>query len=164
MSYLVTPVERPLDMIGATNGMLDPDLLVPIGPSGQLHHTAARAWRALRAAALADGFVLVYTFGGTYRPYTGQELLFRSRYMVGGTEGGCKLWNAARWCKKLVNGRVPASAAVPGTSNHGWGLAVDTALDHDPTDGANPEDAESIMPAIAWLQENAPRFGFSWEL
>ena len=55
--------------------------------------------------------------------------------------------------------RIPgtARAAVPGTSNHGWGLAVDTAL------GDGPTHARSIAPAIPWLVDNAERFGWSWE-
>lgn len=47
-------------------------------------------------------------------------------------------------------GQKPALAAIPGTSNHGWGLAVDLC-----------GGAESFgSPAYAWLAANAPAFGW----
>lgn len=159
MPYVVRPVTLPANLVGVPNGKLSDDLLETIGPSGRLHETAARSWRALRAAAADAGFNLTYTFGGTYRTYAQQEALFRSRYSPQGTFGGCKAWDGQRWCLKGPY----AMAAVPGTSNHGLGLAVDTALDLDPSDGVGPDDAVSIMPAIPWLVANAERFGWSWE-
>ncbi len=46
--------------------------------------------------------------------------------------------------------RKPALAAVPGTSNHGWGVAVDLGC-----------GAESFgTPMYRWLKANAPRYGF----
>jgi LAS superfamily LD-carboxypeptidase LdcB len=42
-------------------------------------------------------------------------------------------------------------AAVPGTSNHGWGLACDVW-----NVGQNGR--------LEWLLDNAKRFGFSWEV
>ena len=49
--------------------------------------------------------------------------------------------------------RLPgvASAACPGTSNHGWGLAVDIY-------------AVGAEGRLEWLLDNAARFGWSWEL
>ena len=44
----------------------------------------------------------------------------------------------------------PALAAVPGTSNHGWALAVDLC------DGINVFDT----PQWTWMTQNAGRFGF----
>ena len=44
----------------------------------------------------------------------------------------------------------PALAAVPGTSNHGWGLAVDLCGGIDRYDTA----------AYDWMKANAGRFGF----
>jgi hypothetical protein len=53
-----------------------------------------------------------------------------------------------------------APAAVPGTSNHGWAIAKDFASE---TDGdAQPEAITA--GAVKWLNENAPRFGWSFEL
>ncbi len=47
--------------------------------------------------------------------------------------------------------RKPDLAAVPGTSNHGWGIAIDFAC------GAESFDS----PGYAWLKANAGRFGFA---
>jgi hypothetical protein len=49
-----------------------------------------------------------------------------------------------------VHRRKPNMTAVPGTSNHGWGTAVDLC------DGVNRFDS----PTHAWMQANAPRFGW----
>lgn len=61
----------------------------------------------------------------------------------------------ARWWVKinfgtLLKPRYRATAAVPETSNHGWGLAL---------------DVRSIpMVVVLWLCANAARFGFSAEI
>lgn len=164
MAFPVTPVSLPSDLIGQTNGKLDARLLSPIDGGGKLHHLAARAWRALVDAARREaGLPLTYTYGGDYRSYASQEALFRTRYTPGGPGGGCKSWNGQLWCKKSAN---LATAAVPGTSNHGWGLAVDSAWDDDLADGVGPDDATAITshPGWKWLLANAHRFGWSWEL
>lgn len=152
----------PADLVGVPNGNLPAGTLVEIGPSGFVHPLTARAWRALVAAAGQVGLPLTYTYGGTYRSYKAQEALFKSRYAPGGTFGDCKHWNGALWCK---TGNY-ATAAVPGTSNHGLGLAIDCAFDRDPVDGLGPEDAAAINahPQWPWLVGNANRFGFWWSL
>jgi len=170
MTFPVEPVVKPADLEGVENGHLGNTLLVPVSGGGRLHHLAARAWVALvmNAAHHAD-MHMTYTYGGTYRSYAQQETLFRSRYAVGGTGGGCKNWDSdgngtvERWCK--TNAKF-ATAATPGTSNHGWGLAIDTAYDSDLADGVGPDDAAYIKshPGFQWLLDNAHRFGFSWEL
>jgi hypothetical protein len=154
----------PADLAVQSNGRLPDGLLTSVDGGGRLHHLAARAWSALVADAWASvGLPLTYTYGGTYRPYSAQETLFMSRYSPSGTGGGCKTWNGVRWCKKSAN---LATAAVPGTSNHGWGLAIDSAWDKDLSDGLGPDDAVGITshPGWSWLLANAERFGFSWEL
>jgi hypothetical protein len=164
MAYPVAPVVMPADLAGKSNGQLPPSLLADVVGGGKLHHLCARAWRALVADAWASvQLPLTYTYGGTYRSYAQQETLFRSRYSPSGTGGGCKTWNGVRWCKKSSN---LATAAVPGTSNHGWGLAVDSAWDKDLSDGLGPDDATAITshPGWQWLLANAERYGFSWEL
>ncbi|WP_179258064.1 M15 family metallopeptidase [Enemella evansiae] len=45
-------------------------------------------------------------------------------------------------------------AATPGTSNHGWGLALDLAMG-----GGNHSS-----PTYRWLKENGPRYGFIDEM
>jgi hypothetical protein len=108
------------------------------------------------AAAADAGFPFTYTFGGAYRTLTQQTLLFETRYAVGGPGGGCKVYKGQQWCKKSSG---LATAAVPGTSNHGLGLALDIAL------GTSPANASSVTPkAVDWLIANAATYGFSAEL
>ena len=157
MTLPIAPVKLPADLAGQPNGQIDKTLLTDVGPAGLLHHTAARAWLALVADAANNGLPLTYTYGGTYRTMTQQTLLFESRYSPTGTGGGCKTYKGQQWCKKSSN---LATAAVPGTSNHGIGLAVDSAA------GTSPANATGISshPRWAWFRANAERYGFSWEL
>jgi hypothetical protein len=85
------------------NGKLPASELSPI-PGGQLRKDAAVAWLAMRAkAGKEQGVWLVPTSPRTaYRPLVEQQYF----------------WN-------LYKSGRGALAAVPGTSNHGWGLAVD---------------------------------------
>lgn len=86
----------------ASNGQLPASALRPIPGNGQLRNDAARAYIALHLLASRKGVSMVITEGAirrTYRPLSAQWLA----------------WNT------LPRGQ----AAYPGTSNHGWGLAVD---------------------------------------
>lgn len=162
MTLPIAPVTLPADLVGQPNGRIPAELLVDVGPSGLLHHTAARAWKAFVADAASNGLPLTYTYGGTYRTLAAQTVLFESRYAPGGAGGGCKFYKGGWWCKKTAN---LATAAVPGTSNHGLGLAVDLALDSDISDGLGPDDAIAVSQKVVdWLIANAHRYGFSAEL
>jgi hypothetical protein len=99
------------------NGQLPEDQLESIGGGHKLHKTVAKQFRALQTSAKKDG----HTFGinSSYRSYQRQKELYAS---LG-----------------------PGTAAYPGTSNHGLGLAVDL----------NYSDAGYI-----WLRKNAKTFGF----
>lgn len=166
MSHLpILPVVKPSDLVGQANGHLPENLLREVGPAGKLHHLAARAFVAMRNAAQAEGFHLTYTYGGCFRSYAAQEALFRRRYtptydFAVNTTASSRYWQGQKWWKL----RGVAAAASPGSSNHGWGLAIDLALDSDPSDGLGPDDAIYIAPALDWLVANAWRYGFSWEL
>lgn len=86
------------------NGLLSPDELAPIA-SGQLRRDAAAAWNALNVEARKRGVELRPTGSkSSYRTLDQQHELYRM-YLAG-------------------TGNL---AAKPGTSNHGWGLAVDLA-------------------------------------
>lgn len=175
MKLPVLPMRMPSDLAGVTNGKLPNEMLVPAsipGNNWKLHPTAARACRALVAAMTAEGIQVRAT--GTYRSYTSQVNLFISRYepvsyarYVTTRSSRRKVWKEAvqsgyssiYWVMKQIDGKWPAMAAAPGTSNHGWALAVDFAeeLDSDP-------QAESISPrAVAWLVNNAHIYGWSAE-
>lgn len=113
----------PADLVELGNGHIPADQLQPIAQSGhRLYGPAATAWDGLVSAAAADGIEMRIT--DSYRSYDNQVDLARRKGLY-------------------KNGGL---AAVPGTSNHGWGLAVD----------ADVRDAETL----AWIRENGPRFGF----
>ena len=88
----------------AENGKLPPEALAPIA-RGELRKDAAAAFNAMNAHARRLG-VELYPTGSmsSYRTYAQQVYLY-NEYRVG-------------------RGSL---AAVPGSSNHGWGIAVDFA-------------------------------------
>lgn len=101
------------------NGRIPEDALVPISGGGRLEPAAAAAWERMREAAAEEGVTLTPSSeNDTYRPLTVQQTLA---------------------------GQKPRLAAEPGTSNHGWGRAVDLS----------PEGRE-------WVQRNGERFGWVW--
>lgn len=163
MTYPVQTIHRPSELNGQTNGKISDTHLTAVpglagGPTVTLCKTAARSWKAMTAAAQAAGITLkavgVYD---SYRPYSVQESIFRARYRTYDTGSGhTKTWQGRTWWR-LAH---VATAAVPGTSNHGWGLAVDTGSERD-----GDPSAESIdQRAIDWLKANADEYGWSWEL
>ena len=113
----------------ATNGQLDKSELDQIPANGtkltgshKLNSVAAKAYAEMVDAAEADGITWKVT--DSYRDYDSQVAVAAKKGLY--SKGGL--------------------AAVPGTSNHGWGSAVDLDL--------SPEAQE-------WLNTNAERFGFS---
>jgi putative peptidoglycan binding protein/D-alanyl-D-alanine carboxypeptidase-like protein len=90
----------------ATNGML-PDTALAAIPGGRLRRDAAGAWNAMNADSERRYGVTLRPLGplSSYRTLVQQRQLRRE-------------WTAKG---------QPQNAAVPGTSNHGWGLAVDVA-------------------------------------
>jgi D-alanyl-D-alanine carboxypeptidase len=105
------------------NGRIPTELLEPIGQGGhRLYAPAAQAWKACVEAARAEGVDLSIT--DSYRTYDQQVDLVRRKGLY--SEGGY--------------------GATPGTSNHGWGLALDADV-RDPR-------------AMDWMRTNAWRFGF----
>jgi hypothetical protein len=159
----ISPVVLPKSLSNQPNGNLDVSLLVEIGNKGKLHVNAARAWRAFVAEASKIGLDLTYTYGGAYRSYQDQVNLFKQRYTTSLLQGRPRKWWNNQWW--YLRPKM-AEAAVPGTSNHGFGLAIDAAFDKDPSDGIGPDDAASISghPKFGWFRDNAIRFGFSFEL
>ena len=166
MTYPIAPVVRPADLAGQSNGKLAPSLLRAVNPNTkwQMHHLAARAWEALRVAAWSSGIKLSVS-GNPYRSYDQQVKLFTERYTptysaTVNTLEDRRMWNGVMHYKK----RGVAAVAVPGTSNHGWGLAVDTAIDADGDLGFEFPPKSLDKGAISWLLANASKYGFSWEM
>lgn len=158
----VVPIVMPSDLRGVDNGKVPSDLLRNILPSGKLHHYAAEAWQRLQQSAAHEGLTLTQI--GDYRPLSQQEHLFllRMRKYPDAKRNvqTTRTWNGETWY--LHNG---APVATPGTSNHGWGLAIDVALR---VDGraipitAKPEGA--WRSGLQFLRKIAPGLGWSWEL
>jgi cell wall-associated NlpC family hydrolase len=113
---------------GYPNGLIPPSALCPLDVAGHaLRCDAAAAHRAL-SAAYAEVFGTPLCTTDSYRTYAGQVRVY---------------------------GEKPELAAVPGTSNHGWGLAVDLC------GGVQTFGT----PQYAWMVAHAGRYGFvhpSW--
>jgi len=126
----VHPDNRPSTIPGATNGALGSHELLQVAPNCVAYHRAAPSLIAMIAAARRDGVRLVPA--ECYRDYAGQV--------------------AARdsWCRR----GACHMAAVPGTSNHGWGKAVDFS----DSQGAS---LTFNSPAYAWLKGHAGWFGWN---
>jgi len=108
---------------GYPNGLIPPSAMCPLGVAGHaLRCDAAAAYRAM-SSAFATAFGTPICITDSYRTYASQVRLY---------------------------GQKPALAAVPGTSNHGWGLAVDLCggIQNFGTAQYN------------WMKANSGRFGF----
>jgi hypothetical protein len=107
---------------GHSNGRIPASELAPVGSYHRLRSDAARDFIAMREA---------------YRRDTGFDLLITDSY---------RSYEAQVVCKRLK----PILCAVPGTSNHGWGLAVDV----------NFYASGGHSRLQRWLYANAPRYGW----
>ncbi len=112
----------PADLARYGNGTIPADALQKVGSTGhRLWAPAAQALEQLMSAAARDGVTIGIT--DSYRSYDAQVDVARRKGLY--SQGGL--------------------AAEPGTSPHGWGVAVDLDLDTD---------------AQQWMRANAGRFGF----
>jgi peptidoglycan hydrolase-like protein with peptidoglycan-binding domain len=133
--------------------------VAPLAYGAHLIPEAAAAWRTLQEAARQAGFVLTMT--GGYRSYDEQVNLFHQRFTTDEAQaapaGKKKEWNGTTyWLKPRM-----ALAARPGTSNHGWGLAVDAALG---VYGKGARRVDSDPAFMRWILANAENYGWSWEV
>ena len=165
MRLPIAKLVMPKDLKGCQNGKLPATLLRRIAPSGRMHHHAAISWAILRELAAKEGLDLVHV--GDYRPYEQQLALFKSRMKpfpnAKKPTQVVRTFNKKKWY--LHNG---APVATPGTSNHGWGLAIDAAVKTKGKQGGVV--SITTKPKLAkrsglqyWLAE-APSLGWSWEL
>ncbi|MEZ5379339.1 MAG: M15 family metallopeptidase [Acidimicrobiales bacterium] len=112
----------PADLVPYGNGKVPAEALTALSvPGHSLYAPAANAFEKMVAAAKADGVTIGVT--DSYRPLAVQERLAKEKGLY--SQGGL--------------------AATPGTSNHGWGLALDLDLDDS---------------AQAWMRAHAPDYGF----
>jgi hypothetical protein len=112
----------PRDLAGYGNGKVPAAALSPIGHGGhRLWTPAAEAFGRMHAAAARSGVDIGVT--DSYRSYEAQVDLAERKGLY--SQGGL--------------------AAKPGTSDHGWGRALDLDLD---------------AKAQAWMREHGGRYGF----
>lgn len=156
-AYHVLPIVMPFDLMNVENGRVPDSLLVDLkGSAGKLHHAAATAFNCLQMAAYFAGIELKpVSPADTYRPYGAQLRLFKQRYSTtptGRNPEVTRKWNNTTfYLKKGV-----APAGTPGTSNHGWGLAVDIS-------SASGKRLEWMLGKDAWSSP-VVQYGFSWEV
>lgn len=107
------------------NGAVPASILAPLDgqPHAQLRRDAADAWnRGVAEVSAKTGIEL--TVRGWNRTLAEQERFFHERYDPQPASSGP--FGDVRWYKGVRYARMRgAAAAIPGTSNHGWGLAVD---------------------------------------
>jgi peptidoglycan hydrolase-like protein with peptidoglycan-binding domain len=140
------------------NGKIPLDKMVQVVPGTSspwkyLIPEAAERWRAFQAAAAGAGFTL--TNNGGYRSYEQQVSEFERRYQLTPTSFGTRAWQGKTYY--LKSGDM-FHLASPGTSNHGYGAAIDMGLDAD-APNARPVD----QAFLDWAKNTAVSFGFSWE-
>lgn len=112
----------PTELAVHGNGKIPREALSEIGSTGhRMWSPAARQYEALSAAAARDGVTIGIT--DSYRSYDSQVDLAERKGLY-------------------KNGGL---AAVPGTSDHGWGRSLDLKLDSN---------------ALAWMRENGAAYGF----
>lgn len=115
-------IDPPAELRQYGNGRVPRSMLTLIGiGQHRLWAPAAEAFTAMRAAAAADGVSLSVT--DSYRSYEQQVALAQEKGLT--QNGG--------W------------AATPGTSEHGWGLAVDVDVD---------------TRGLDWLKANGATYGW----
>lgn len=168
MMLPVVRVTMPADLAKATNGRLWPSQLAPMHLPGAntavLHSLAARAFGALFVAALAEtGQTMTATSAADcYRSFDLQLAAWNARMVPKYNPLICtrtsKVWNGKTWWLR----RGMAQVATPGSSNHGWGLAVDVGLWDASERKVRPVDGNPWF--WGWLLANAASFGLSWEV
>jgi zinc D-Ala-D-Ala carboxypeptidase len=117
------PMQVPAELRRYGNGRIPEHALVAVGVGEhRLSRDAAKAFARMRADAAAAGVNV--DVSDSYRSFDEQVDLARRKGLY--SQGGL--------------------AAAPGTSNHGWGLAVDVDVNDR---------------GYAWMAENAWRYGFA---
>src|SRR5918994_2232433 len=162
MSLPVTKLVTPGDLAGKSNGRLPDQLLITPGyalrPNARMHRRAAAAFAAMDAEVKRrfNEVLTAVSTSDAYRPYSVQEACFRSRYSTTPL-AGCKTktWNGRTYWQKPNT----AMAGVPGTSNHGWGLARDTAIARD----GQVVGILANRAMFDWMLAHAADYGISWE-
>jgi D-alanyl-D-alanine carboxypeptidase len=128
---------------GYANGRI-PGSALQKASGGYLRPDAAAAYSAMAKAFTAKfGKGLTVTEG--YRDFASQQKIFVARYTPDRNRPGA-FWSGRYWTKK-PNFSV---AAVPGTSVHGWALAVDFGAGITVAGSAQKKWADANGPGFGW--------------
>lgn len=146
-NLIIHEIKKPKYLLNQHNGVIDEHLLENIR-GGRLLEPVAKKWNEMREAAFHDGVVLMpVNSSSTYRTLVQQIRIFLSRHEpCDASHPHSIYWDNRYWALK----KNLALAAIPGMSNHGWGLSIDVRL--------SPYGREKD-----WLLKHALRFGFCWE-
>jgi len=109
---------------GYSNGMIPAGKLCALASGGHMLRCDAAAAYARLAAAYRAQFGKSLCITDSYRSYASQVSLYQ---------------------------RKPSLAALPGTSNHGWGVAVDLCGGVDKYNTTQYQWMKSHAPAYGWL-------------
>ena len=121
-TYKLNAKGIPTDLAAYGNGKIPANALSKVGDTNhKLWAPAAESLEKMLADAKRDGVTIGIT--DSYRPYAEQVDLARRKGLY--SQGGL--------------------AAKPGTSEHGWGMAVDLDLNNK---------------ALTWMRANAEKYGF----
>lgn len=130
-------------------------------PGQRLRADAAASWdRLARAVERRYGWLPRLT--DSYRPYAVQERIFLERYRRSYCEYkpgrvDRRVWNGVAYYRRPGT----AAAAVPGTSNHGGGIAVDvTGLGG--FGGERYAQLATLAPAYGWTNTEGRRVDEAW--
>lgn len=145
----------------ATNGKLSKDDLTGLksAPGQQLEDRAAASWDRMWDAVLSQA-AWPMALTDSYRPRSVQEQIFLDRYRLQAVGSGpfndVRVYNGRRYVR--VKG---AAAAIPGTSNHGWGRAVDIT-DVGGFNSARYRALARIAPQFGWSNAAGKSIGEYW--
>jgi hypothetical protein len=116
-----------------TNGKLTNLTPLSSNSNHKLNPEAAAAYDKMVKAAKEDG--VTWSITDSYRPFEIQDKIFDWDYYK-------------KTKKRRKKGTAGTPVAYPGTSNHGWGAALDLVVKYGDK-------------AHKWLTDNASKFGFS---
>lgn len=164
MKYPYQKLVLPSVLKGQVNGRLDKSLLARVNTGGKMVKPAAVAFNALYEEAKKNGITLRNI--GDYRSYEGQLAMFLDRYEIAKPNDPrlnkprtvTRKFEGKVWI--LKKGKAPSAAPDPtgkSGSNHGWGLAIDLAVEGK---GGQIVALASAKRALKFMCETAPKYGF----
>lgn len=142
------------------NGRIPPEALTPLSVGGSLLSGAAASFERWSVQATAAGRELTITsVADAYRSFQQQHDVFVSRYEVvagNGPFNDVRIYEGKRYVR--LRG---AAAAVPGTSNHGRGIAIDIKNAGD-FGGSFHTWLSATGPALGWTNDEGRSVNEPW--